>query len=273
MKARTSAQCLLIAMIPLVLFTAQPARADRTTLWNIVALKCLRHFAKAEAPTPCESVDISQGEDRGVALLKDVVGVAQMLAIPTRRVTGIEDPALLAPDAPDYFAAAWEGRVRVEAHLRRRLPREAVGVTVNSMVARSQDQLHLRIDCVDKDVAAALHDYQGPLDEQWRVMTVELKGRRYWARRSGFDRPRRRLAVPLARRRRRGRQARDGSVVARRDRRQFRRQARLHPARGSRRVDGGGNAEDLQDHACAIAGPPMLLERFAGGRIERAYRG
>jgi CDP-diacylglycerol pyrophosphatase len=257
MKARTSVQRLLIAMIPLVLFTAQPARADRMTLWNIVALKCLRHFAKAEAPTPCESVDISQGEDRGVALLKDVVGAAQMLAIPTRRVTGIEDPALLAPDAPNYFAAAWEGRVRVEAHLRRRLPREAVGVTVDSMVARSQDQLHLRIDCVDKDAAAALRDYQGPLDEQWRVMTVELKGRRYWARRldsSGLA-----DASPF-------RLLAEGVAGAKQEMGQWSLAAIganfagkpgfvLLADRAEQAV--GGHAEDLQDHACAIAAPAL----------------
>jgi len=257
MKARTSVQRLLMAMIPLVLFTAEPACADRMTLWNIVALKCLRHFAKAEAPTPCESVDISQGEDRGVALLKDLVGAAQMLAIPTRRVTGIEDPALLAPDAPNYFAAAWEGRLRVEAHLRRRLPREAVGVTVDSMVARSQDQLHLRIDCVDKDAAAALHDYQGPLDEQWRVMTVELKGRRYWARR--LDSSDLADASPF-------RLLAEGVAGASQEMGQWSLAAiganfagkpgfvlladRAEPA-------AGGRAEDLQDHACAIAGPAL----------------
>ncbi len=257
MKARTSAQCLLIAMIPLVLFTAQPARADRTTLWNIVALKCLRHFAKAEAPTPCESVDISQGEDRGVALLKDVVGVAQMLAVPTRRVTGIEDPALLAPDAPDYFAAAWEGRVRVEAHLRRRLPREAVGVTVNSMVARSQDQLHLRIDCVDKDVAAALHDYQGPLDEQWRVMTVELKGRRYWARRLDSTdladaSPFRLLAEGVAGAKQEMGQWSLAAIGA-----NFAGKPGFILLADHAELVAGGHAEDLQDHACAIAGPVL----------------
>lgn len=257
MKARSRMQCLLIAILPLVLLTAQTARADRMTLWDIVALKCLRHFAKAEAPTPCESVDISQGEDRGVALLKDVAGVAQMLAIPTRRMTGIEDPALLAADAPNYFAAAWEGRLRVEAHLRRRLPREAVGVTVDSMVARSQDQLHLRIDCVAKDVAAALHDYQGPLDGQWREMTIELKGRRYWARR--LDSPDLAEASPL-------RLLAEEVPGAKQEMGQWSLAAIGADFAGRpgfilladrAELSAGGHAEDLQDHACAIVGPAL----------------
>ena len=70
----------------------------------------------------------------------------------------------------------------VERRLRQQLPREAVAITVNSMASRSQDQLHLRIDCVDKEVAASLASYSGALDTQWRAMTVDLKGRRYWAR-------------------------------------------------------------------------------------------
>ncbi len=257
MKARTSVLYLFIAIFPLALFSAHPARADRMTLWNIVNLKCLRHLAKAEAPTPCESVDVSQGDDRGVALLKDLVGVAQMLAIPTRRTTGIEDPALLAPDAPNYFAAAWAGRARVEAHLRRQLPREAVGVTVNSMFTRSQDQLHLHVDCVDKDVAAALHDYQDALDGQWRVMTVELKGRRYWARRLDSPdladaSPFRLLAEEVA-----GAKQEMGQWALAAIGGNFAGKPGFILLADHAELTAGGNAEDLQDHACAIAGPPM----------------
>ncbi len=107
------------------LLAAAPAYADRMALWTIVHEQCVPHFRAGEGPKPCESVDLSQGEDKGVALLKDLHGVAQFLAIPTRRVTGIEDPLVLAPDAPDYFAFAWAGRSALEARLSRALPREA----------------------------------------------------------------------------------------------------------------------------------------------------
>jgi CDP-diacylglycerol pyrophosphatase len=170
--------------VALLLLFAPPAYADRNVLWSIVHGQCVPHFEAGERPpAPCDSVDLAGGADRGFALLKDLVGVAQLLAIPTRRLSGIEGPALLAPDAPDYFADAWTGRARVEAHLGQALPREAVGVAVNSMFSRSQDELHLHVDCIDKDVAAAHEAYSQNLDEQWRPMTVALKGRRYWARR------------------------------------------------------------------------------------------
>ena len=77
------------------------------------------------------------------------------------------------------------GRARsyVEAHLHRSLPREAVAISVNSMVRRSQDQLHFHVDCVDNDVATTLAEYKDRLDSQWRPMSVALEGRHYWARR------------------------------------------------------------------------------------------
>ncbi len=98
------------------LWLAAPAHADRDALWSLVHGQCVPHQQAGEVPPkPCDEVDLTAGEDKGVALLKDRVGVAQMLAIPTRRVTGIEDPFLLSPDAPNYFATAWtEGRARFE---------------------------------------------------------------------------------------------------------------------------------------------------------------
>lgn len=172
----------IFVIAALALLAAEPARADRSLLWNIVNFKCLRHLTKSEAPIPCDSVDVSTGWDRGVALLKDFDGVARMLAIPTHRVAGIEDAALLTPEEPNYFASAWAGRAAVEWRLGAELPREAVAITVDSMATSNQDQLYLRIDCVDKDVAASLAAYSGAFDTQWRTMTVDLKGRRYWAR-------------------------------------------------------------------------------------------
>jgi CDP-diacylglycerol pyrophosphatase len=172
-----------LAAAALFLF-AIPARADRMALWTIVHEKCVPNLRAGEGPSPCESVDLSQGEDKGVALLKDRNGVSQFLAIPTRRITGIEDPLAIAPDAPNVFAFAWNaGRPAVEARLHHVLPREAVAVAINSQYVRSQDQLHLHIDCLDADVGAALADYKDGLDAEWRVMTVALKGRHYWARR------------------------------------------------------------------------------------------
>jgi CDP-diacylglycerol pyrophosphatase len=176
-----------------------------------------------------------------------------MLAIPTRRISGIEDPQMLAPDAPPVFADGWKAKAMVEARLDHPLPRQAVALALNSQWARSQDQLHVHVDCVAKPVAAALADYGPALDENWRAMTVPLAGRVYFARRldsadlADAD-PIRLLADGLE-----GAKANLGAyslaVVG----------ATFHGKPGfilladSSSLEGGGHAEDIQDHNCAIA--------------------
>lgn len=237
------------------LFAAEPAFADRMALWTIVHDQCVPHFRAGDGPKPCESVDLSPSEDRGVALLKDLRGVAQFLAIPTRRVTGIEDPQILAPDAPDYFAFAWAGRRALEARLGHDLPREDVGVSINSQFSHSQDQLHLHVDCMNKDVAAALASYKDALDDQWRVMTVALKGRRYWARRlQSADltdaAPFQLLADGVE-----GARAHMGVQTLIAVGATFAGKPGFILLADHAELEGGGHAEDLQDHSCAIARP------------------
>jgi len=167
----------------------QPANADQDQLWMIVSFKCMRHLAKSEAPIPCDAIDTSLGWDRGVALLKDRVGVARMLAIPTHLVSGIEDPAVLADGEPNYFAVAWSDQYAFPMRLHAMPPSGAVAVVVDSKEARQHEQLHLIVDCLDQDVAAALAKDAATVSTEWRQMSVSLKGRTYWARRVEAAKP------------------------------------------------------------------------------------
>jgi len=155
---------------------------DRDYLWKIVTLKCLRHLAKSEPPVPCDAIDTSQGWERGLALLKDHDGPGQMLAVPTHPVSGIEDAALLTPEEPNYFAMARMARPHVAFHLRRPLRPEAVAIVVNAQTTRSQDQLHLRLDCLAPSVAATLAASGADIASRWAPMTAPLQGRTFLAR-------------------------------------------------------------------------------------------
>jgi CDP-diacylglycerol pyrophosphatase len=163
---------------------------------------------------------------------------------------------MLEPDAPNVFAAAWKAKALVEARLDHPLPREAIAITINSKWRRTQDQFHLHVDCLAKNVADALADNRLALDERWRAMTIALNGRTYFARR--FDSADLADSEPLLRVLAEGV---DG--------------ARAHMDAYSLAVvgatfdgkpgfvlladpftpEGGGHAEDLQDHDCAIARP------------------
>jgi CDP-diacylglycerol pyrophosphatase len=223
-------------------------------LWRIVHGVCVPHIEAGLGPKPCQRVDLDGGVDQGVAILKDLVGVAQMLAIPTRRIAGIEDPQMLAPNAPKVFSAAWSAKTLVEARLKRALPREAIAIAVNSKWARSQDQFHLHVDCVAKSVAATLADDRASFDGVWRPMAVPLNGRVYFARR--IDSADLADVAPL-------KLLADGVEGARAHMEAYSLAAVGATFDGKPgfilladqfSLEGGGHAEDLQDHDCAITG-------------------
>ncbi len=242
-----------------------PVHGGGQTLFRILHDQCVPNERARGNPAPCalvvmdqrgdqsgdQSGDQNGGAARGYVLLKDRVGVAQYLLMPTRRITGIEDPALLEPEGVNYFARAWDQRTVLDARLGHPLERTRVSITVNSIYGRSQDQLHLHLDCLDADVAEALRradDIGGP----WSRAVVTLKGRRYHLRWIEGDRAPPDLFELLAQEmpgargnmgawtlalvgaQRRG--GAPGFVAL---------AARADPLRGDR-----GSAEELQDHSC-----------------------
>ena len=224
-----------------------PAHADPLALWRIVHGACVPHVEAGLGPKPCERVD------QGVAILKDLVGIAQMLTIPTRRITGIEDPQMLALNAPPVFAVAWSAKTLVEARLGRALPREAVGLAINSKWARSQDQFHVHVDCMAIPVVKALAEYASALDGVWRAMTVPLHGRIYFARRvDSADlvdvAPLKLLADGVE-----GARTHMGAYSLAAVGATFDGKPGFVLLADQFSLEGGGHAEDVQDHDCAIA--------------------
>jgi CDP-diacylglycerol pyrophosphatase len=233
--------------------SCSPARADPNALWRIVHDECVPHIEAGLGPKPCERVDLAGGVAEGVAILKDLVGLSQMLAIPTRRITGIEDPQMLAHDAPPVFADAWGAKDLVEARLGRALPREAVGLAINSKWARSQDQLHVHVDCVAVPVAKALAEYASALDGQWRAMTVPLQGRVYFARRVDSADLRDVAPLKLLADGLEGARAQMGAYSLAAIGATFDGRPGFVLLADQFSLEGGGHAEDLQDHDCLIA--------------------
>jgi CDP-diacylglycerol pyrophosphatase len=168
----------------IVLVSAGRGQAyDPDRLWRIVHDKCVPNQEQHADPAPCALVDLKEGVERGHVIFKDDFGATQYLLIPTARVTGIESPDLLRPNAPNYFAAAWRERGYVERAARRTLPRVAISLAVNSELRRSQNQLHIHIDCVRPDVEAALQRNLATLGDHWALLPELLAGHTYRARR------------------------------------------------------------------------------------------
>ncbi|HBK04712.1 MAG TPA: CDP-diacylglycerol diphosphatase [Acetobacteraceae bacterium] len=168
-------------LLGLFLAPASSHAADPSALWKIVNGKCVPHEQDARDPSPCTVVDLANGAGKGFAVLKDRNGIAQFLLIPTARISGIDDPAILAPDAPNFWDDAWQARYFVEERLETELPRDALALAINSSVGRTQDQLHIHIDCVRPDVRDTLAANMDKVTEVWTPFPEPLAGHRYEA--------------------------------------------------------------------------------------------
>ncbi|MBV9997015.1 MAG: CDP-diacylglycerol diphosphatase [Caulobacteraceae bacterium] len=176
--SRRAAGALAVMLAALAWAAAAPSRAaDPGALWHIVHDLCVPNMRGAGDPSPCTAVDLAGGH----AVLKDIHGATQLLLIPTQRLPGIESPRLLAPGSPNYWQAAWAARGLLERRAGREVPRQDLGLAINSRYARSQNQLHIHIDCVRPDVQAALRANAGRIGRGWT--SLALGPRRYRARR------------------------------------------------------------------------------------------
>ena len=177
--------------------------------------------------------------------------------MPTILISGNEDPRLLAPSAVDYFTPAWHARRLVEERLGLKLPREDVGIAINSLYGRSQDLLHLHVDCLRADVRDDLARALATIGYTWSRRLLVLAGHGYRAMRvDGADdvgvNPF--LLVSRGLHVRNGEMgawtivlagatfpdAQPGFVLL---------AARADPAAGFK-----GSGEDLQDHSCGVVG-------------------
>ncbi len=159
---------------------ATPARAGNpNALWEIAHGRCVPNLATLHTPLPCTTVNTAQG----YVVLKDIRGATQFLLMPTARVTGIEDPAVLAPGAPNYWQFAWDARNDVIALANHKLDASQLSLAINSEHGRTQNQLHIHIDCIAPAVRAALQTHAAGITEQWTRFAEPLAGHSYRVRR------------------------------------------------------------------------------------------
>jgi CDP-diacylglycerol pyrophosphatase len=158
----------LAALVIAALFVLTVQAADRDALKHIVQDQCLPHWRESHDPTPCARI-----VPPDFAVLADRKGGAHYLLIATGNVTGIEDPAVLSDASPNYFAAAWTARDRLDSVIGHPLRREAVGLAINSAIMRGQDQMHIHIECVKPDVSRVLHAAAAGLSAQWSPLWID----------------------------------------------------------------------------------------------------
>ena len=175
------------ASVGAILFAAAASCANRDALREIVQDQCLPHWREQHTAAPCVEVHLDDAAhaESGYAVLADRKGGAHFLLIPTRTISGIESPMLEEPSAPSYFQAAWRARPQLDGVIGRQVPARLVGLAVNPLHARGQDQLHIHIECLRPDVYETLARQAGHISASWSPVT--LGGASYWVRSISSD--------------------------------------------------------------------------------------
>lgn len=165
--------CVLVACV------LANVESNRSALWHIVNDKCVANQNSNNNPAPCEYVSL----DKNYAVLKDRNGSTQFLVIPTIRVSGIESLYIMADDAPNYWQAAWEARKYVFKRAGHELPADTISMAINSPFGRTQDQLHIHIDCLKAEVRNTIRANMDQIHDSWSLFPVALAGHNYQAMR------------------------------------------------------------------------------------------
>ena len=160
---------LIFSLAVIVGGCASLAASNPNALWQIVSEQCVPPEQSMGKPGVCTDVNLK----KHYAILKDIVGDTQYLLIPTDRVSGIESPLILQPDAPDYWVDAWNARHYVNERAKVQLQDDQLGLEINSQFRRSQQQLHIHIDCMRDDIVAALAPYRDQVLFQWHPATLD----------------------------------------------------------------------------------------------------
>jgi CDP-diacylglycerol pyrophosphatase len=182
MRSLVSLAIPLLALLVLLtrIPVAQTAQLNRDLLWATVRV-CVAAKRSMDVALPCQSVDLGATERLGTALLKVPGATTHFVLTPIGDLAGLEAPALQGPDGAQIFSIAWAARTAVVAASGRRLTLSDVGVAINSPMARSQDHLHIHLDCAAPQIRTALRD--ATVGAEWTWLPQPIGGRRYLARR------------------------------------------------------------------------------------------
>jgi len=142
---------------------------ERDALWKVVEDLCLPLHQTLGLSLPCLDVD----KKRGFAVIRAPGDETRIIIVPTAKIEGVESAALLRDDTPNFWSLAWGERNRVIASAPRSLAWNDIGMAINSSASRTQDQLHIHVDCVDPRLKRALAVQTNRLSKNWSNLNLQ----------------------------------------------------------------------------------------------------
>ncbi len=165
------------SIVLLLLAQMHPTNAQRFeprgALWSVVRT-CQLAKTTLGIAAPC--IDIRSSYDGySVAILRVPLSGAHLLVVPLTRIPGIEAPELRGPAGGAYLSAAW--MARRDLHNGADVNDwDSFGMAINSAKNRSQDQLHIHVDCLTTQARASFKKLIST-DDRWKLLSNGL-----WAR-------------------------------------------------------------------------------------------
>jgi CDP-diacylglycerol pyrophosphatase len=151
------------------------------SLFHVVQV-CKQTELLTHNPFPCLHVELGNGSEPGFAVVP-TPGAASVLMVPIRKLSGIESPELLSSDHPNWWEVAWAARDFLIERTQGRVSRNDIALAVNSREARSQDQLHIHVACVNSNRFKEIRPFERSITSTWSTFPIRLASENWLAMR------------------------------------------------------------------------------------------
>jgi CDP-diacylglycerol pyrophosphatase len=131
---------LVVAVIVMSLFVSRSAL-------GLVIKACEVNSTLTGSPYPCLKIVQAQDPLSSYVVLREPADKERTVLAPLADVPGIEDPRLLAADAPNYFDDAWRERADGLGQRAWRDSPQNFALAINAANWRNQDRLHIHMGC------------------------------------------------------------------------------------------------------------------------------
>ena len=189
MQNVSAMESLRLACLALAFINSAHAASDQNlpsgSLFQIVQV-CKQAQLLLSNPFPCLEVDSGNGLEPGFAVVPNPQA-ASVLLVPIRKISGIENPGLLSSDSPNWWKLAWRARSFLIERTRGRISRNDIALAINSREARSQDQLHIHVACIDPGIRDKLAPFERAVTSTWSAFPIRLASESWLAMRVEED--------------------------------------------------------------------------------------
>jgi CDP-diacylglycerol pyrophosphatase len=143
----------------------------RDALWGVVR-SCVLAKSTVGLDFPCVEVDADK-DPSAVAILRPPMDDTHLLVVPLARISGLEDPQAIASPMVKVWSRAWDARRLLST---RPVGWTVAGMALNAEHVRSQDQLHIHVDCLAESFIRDMSGHIERIGNNWTKLANSFGG-------------------------------------------------------------------------------------------------